>query len=78
MNTKQRNILLGAIAVLVILGGVYYAMRVKKESVPEQEQYIPPVVEAINTSISDTVEKTNPFDVKVSPYEGYENPFAQQ
>lgn len=35
------------------------------------------VVNTIDTakSISDVVDKSNPFDVKVDPYQGYKNPF---
>lgn len=28
------------------------------------------------TSISGAVDKSNPFDVKVDPYQGYKNPFG--
>ena len=76
MDTKQK-IVLGIIVLLAIIAGGYYAFRSKKEKAPEQQPYVPPVVEKVNTSISDKVGKTNPFDVKVSPYEGYKNPFAQ-
>lgn len=76
MNTKTK-IVLGVIVLVAVAAGSYYALRTKKEAAPEQQPYVPPVVENINTSITDTVGKTNPFDVKVSPYEGYKNPFVQ-
>ncbi len=76
MNTKQK-MALGVIVLLAIVAGTYYVLRSKKEQAPEQQPYVPPVVEKVNTSISDNVGKTNPFDVKVNPYEGYKNPFAQ-
>lgn len=76
MSTKTK-IALGVIVLIAVIVGVYYVLRSKKESAPEQQPYVPPVVENINTSISDKVGKTNPFDVKVSPYEGYKNPFSQ-
>ncbi len=76
MNTKLKKIVLGVIVLVAVIAGIYYAMRPKKQ-IPEQAPYVPPVVEKVNTSISDKVGKTNPFDVKVNPYEGYKNPFAQ-
>ncbi len=78
MNTKLQKIVLGVIVLIAVVAGiVYYAMRSKEQRAPEQAPYVPPVVEKVNTSISDKVGKTNPFDVKVNPYEGYKNPFAQ-
>lgn len=76
MDTKTKTVL-GVIVLIAVIAGGWYILGSKKEKTPEQQPYVPPVVEKVNTSISENVGKTNPFDVKVSPYEGYKNPFAQ-
>ena len=77
MDKKTKTVLGVIVVVAVVAGGYYYILQTRKAQAPKQQPYVPPVVEKVNTSIVENVGKTNPFDVKVSPYEGYKNPFAQ-
>lgn len=77
MDKKTKTVLAIIVVAGVMVAGYYYALRANKARAPKQEPYMPPVVEKVNTSITENVGKTNPFDVRVSPYDGYKNPFAQ-
>lgn len=62
------------IIVVIVLIAVVIYLYMTKSSVDTSPGE---VVNTIDTakSISDVVDKSNPFDVKVDPYQGYKNPF---
>ena len=61
-----------SIIVVIILIAVVIYLYMTKSSIDTT----PGEVVDTTTSISDAVDKSNPFDVKVDPYQGYKNPFG--
>ena len=57
------------IIVLIAIGAYWYVMRIPGGNSD--------VMTGAVSSVSDAVDKSNPFDVKVNPYDGYKNPFEQ-
>lgn len=62
-----------SIIVVIILIAVVVYLYMTKSSVDTT----PGAVVDTTASISGAVDKSNPFDVKVDPYQGYKNPFGQ-
>lgn len=71
----KKNILIISIIVVVLLvcAGVYYYLNKNTSNIsPDNSSN---VAQSANDSVVSGVQKTNPFDVNVNPYQGYKNPF---
>lgn len=76
MNKKVTIIAL--IIVLIIIGAYFYYASMK--SSPSTINNVAngttsPEVQKVQSAVSSGVSNANPFDVNVSPYQGYKNPF---
>lgn len=60
------------IIVILVAVGSYFLIKVNKKKAIETP--VTPPVQA-STAVSGGIEKTNPFNVDVNPYQGYKNPF---
>jgi len=73
----KKNIFITLIILIVIIicAIAYYYFNkptVKTNIVPDNSSNI---AQNANVSVASGVQKTNPFDVNVNPYQGYKNPF---
>jgi flagellar basal body-associated protein FliL len=64
-----------SIVIVLILVAVYFFFFNKAEAPATPEVKAVEASTQAQSSVSSGVQKTNPFNVNVSPYEGYKNPF---
>lgn len=68
----NKKIIISILIVIVALVSFFVYKKAQAPSLVEQTTVINTNVQS---SVSGGVEKTNPFNVDVNPYQGYKNPF---
>ena len=66
----KKNLLIIVLIILALCVGVYFYLTKSSKTVTPAS-----TAEKAASSLSTGVEKTNPFNVNVNPYQGYKNPF---
>ena len=72
-HRASKNIILTVIVIVII--GVISFFVYKKVQAPSLYGQAAAINTAAQSSVAGGVEKANPFNVDVSPYQGYKNPF---
>ncbi len=69
----NKKIIISIIVIVVVAGISFFVY--KKAQAPSLEDQSAVVNTQVQSSVGNGVEKTNPFNVDVNPYQGYKNPF---
>jgi len=81
----MRNTIIAIVVIVLIVLGFWLFNKPKAKVLPDTQNNIALTEgEKIGASVMDagsvvgeSVGKTNPFEVKVNPYDGYKNPFSK-
>lgn len=68
----NKKIIISVIVIVIAAIGFFFYQKAQAPSLENQTEVIN---EQAQSAVGGGVEKTNPFNVDVSPYQGYTNPF---